>query len=549
MSTLELGSLPTDEGYVNVLHARIRHVTAAIEAISYLNIPLCLIIMIIVALQARRYDMIDKVSLRLSVTIAAGDLIYSLVQIIVNQESYTNKMSEMGLRTIYFFHLMGFNMNIFATTCIAFHLHLNTLLSRAALARKLSPYYEVFTVFMSIIIAHPVFYIMDTFTKIPVFNVIIIRDKSIGETRMIVWLMYGWCTVALLYCLIVCLIVVVRIFLLWKQTDRNNQFAANGGMRVESSYHPGSEHNPNTNSHNSNNNGGGRSNNRVLSQNINNGMTQTSTSSSTPFQHQKSHLHDHEEDGRQNSIEKSRVTTTTTTSSFLRGENSRRFNRHRREFSFAIFRIALYCTVPLITTMWLPAYISTVNPSILLANITIILPGLATILNFLIFIINPQLDYMWAEIWRWFRIDVLKKSKRISASASAAVLNGFSIRKRGGGCNSERLDGGGGGRSSYWKQMIGDGETTESRKEINVAKNGCVVSSSGKHERISFSGISGVDSDGCCSSSSNISNIIGTGGRSGGGNIESLDRHMAFTNNHHHYNSSYYSHGRDAAGY
>ncbi|KAJ1912321.1 hypothetical protein H4219_005651 [Mycoemilia scoparia] len=372
------------DGFITISHAHVEHLTKALEIISWINIPLCLTIIIIVAVQSRHYDMLDKVSLRLSVVIALGDLVYSIVQIIFNMESFTDKLSEIQIRTLYLFQLIGFHLLVFATTCIAFHLHISTLLGKQTLARKFSPYYELVTIILSVVISHPILYTFVAIRKAKGMRLIIIADKSLSRLRMNTWLMYGTCAICLVYCLFICVIVVIRISKLWihqSQSNRSIQMQA-----PETGYNPNNRY---VSSHNAGPRG------LAGSPHLNNNATTGAAAGGGGGSRLNM------------SLEKSRVasigtgTGTGTGSNSLGARQAAKSLKYRRELSFAILRIALYCIVPMITTLWLPAYLSTPHPTAFFTNITLILPGLATMFNFAIFLINPQLDIMWKGIWDW----------------------------------------------------------------------------------------------------------------------------------------------------
>ncbi|KAJ1918656.1 hypothetical protein H4219_002459 [Mycoemilia scoparia] len=332
--------------YYTAVHARITGLIQTIQALSILNILLCSIVVGTVIFYARKHDMIDRVSFRLSASIAIADTLYSIIQLIVNDEKFTDKLSEMQLRTLFFFHLSSYNVLVFTTACIAFHLHLTALLNKQKLARKFSPWYELISWSISIIIAHPMFYVYNRCLKIKGLNIIIMADYSLVRIRIIVWLMYGWCAMALLYCLFVCILVIVRLMPVWKQVNCNVLMLPEGGR-----------------------------------ENI---ASDTDVSLA---------------DKRKSSTEHPNYIT----SSQLLGNSKNGHSiseRRRREVRFAVVRIALYSIIPFITSPIMPAYLSIVNPSIILANVTIILPNLGGLLNFIIFMINPHLDPAWRTIKR-----------------------------------------------------------------------------------------------------------------------------------------------------
>ncbi|KAJ1672291.1 hypothetical protein EV182_007230, partial [Spiromyces aspiralis] len=152
-----------------------------------------------------------QVSFRLSASIAVADIIYSVVQLVLNSEQYTDSLSVMHIRFLFFLHLASVNAVIFNTFCIALNMTLTLLVDRRVLARKLSPWYELFAWLAAVAIGHPIFYLYKHMSKVHGLNIIIASDDSMGKIRTFVWLMYCWCAAALLYCVVVCVLVILRL--------------------------------------------------------------------------------------------------------------------------------------------------------------------------------------------------------------------------------------------------------------------------------------------------------------------------------------------------
>ena len=75
------------------------YVTKALfQTICYINLPLCLIVILVVALNFREHHFGDRVCLA---SIALSDMLYSITQLILANEA-TDIMSMQSLRTIFF---------------------------------------------------------------------------------------------------------------------------------------------------------------------------------------------------------------------------------------------------------------------------------------------------------------------------------------------------------------------------------------------------------------------------------------------------------------
>ncbi|KAJ1918699.1 hypothetical protein H4219_002421 [Mycoemilia scoparia] len=382
-----------------VLHARIPGLIQTIQALCILNIPLCVIIIATVLGHIRRYDLRTHVSFRLSISIAIADLMYSIIQLIVNNESYTDTLSEMGIRTLFFFHLLCYNALIFTTACVAFHLHMTALANRRKLARKISPYYELIAWVVSAIVGHPIFYIYKRFSKIHGMNVIMTADTSMGHIRALVWLMYGWCAIALLYCAFVCVLVVIRLLPKWRDSGRSSYVLT---FPEEA--------------------------NTAGSGSIGNNYTYRVEASSKNLVGKSS---------------KSNATSAADGVDVEAGQLSERQDEFhtKKEIRFAIIRIALYLVAPLISTPVLPAYLSMEHPSVNIVNVVIILPCLGGLLNFAIFMIHPLLDPFWKAIGRFF----VSLFKRFKKKDSTKVRDGHynsrnDVRSGGAGVNNDGAD-------------------------------------------------------------------------------------------------------------
>ncbi|KAJ1916638.1 hypothetical protein H4219_003653 [Mycoemilia scoparia] len=380
----------------SVVHARIPGLIQTINIISCINIPLCVIIIAVVLGHARNHDMIDRVSFRLSISIAVSDMIYACVQLIFNNEKLTDTFSSLQIRTLSFFHLLGFNGLIFTTACIAFHLHLTALLTKQKLARKISPWYELIAWGLAALVAHPTFYAFDKWAKIRAINIIILGYYSVIRYHMIVWLMYGWCALALLYCLLVCVLVIIRMLPLWKRAKNNalslpegHHCPFNDPENVTTGIDEYSEVTPMDGSNNvsslgpQNSGTTPNSNNSSVHRNVSN-INQIINSGKS-------------DSGRLNNeyyIPREQML-------MERQRRQAMAERRKREITFAVIRIALYSSIPLICTPILPVYLTMIHPSIVMVNVTVILPSLCGILNFVVFIANPMLDPVWRKVRAW----------------------------------------------------------------------------------------------------------------------------------------------------
>ncbi|KAJ1674348.1 hypothetical protein EV182_003463, partial [Spiromyces aspiralis] len=360
ITTLFLSNKPM---YYNVVHAHITVLTSVIQAFSILNIPLGLIVIGMVIYFSRHHDLKERVSFRLSASIALADIIYAIVQLIVNTESLTDNMSEIQLRALFFVHLTAFNATVFISGCISHFLHCNALLNKKRFARKCSPWYEAIAWGLALAISQAMFYVYDRCLKFKGLNIIIMAEDSLPKMRATIWAMYGWCALTLLYCLYVCIMVVIRLMPVWKRISSAPVLSSNDKFNSATHLAAGEFADPEPIAHPVRTN-------RLNS--ANSEMVRVPISGQTHYTSEK-------------------LLGT-------KGKRSEASERRRREIRFAVIRIAMYCLQPIITTCIMPIYLSILNPSIALANVTILLPNLGGTLNFIIFMVNPQLDPMWQAV-------------------------------------------------------------------------------------------------------------------------------------------------------
>ncbi|KAJ1916639.1 hypothetical protein H4219_003654 [Mycoemilia scoparia] len=411
-----LATLAVGNGlHFSVVHARIPGLIQTINILSCINIPLCAIIIAVVLVHTRKHNMRDRVSFRLSASIALADMLYAIIQLIFNDEKLTDSFSSLQIRTIGFFHLLGFNALIFTTTCIAFHLHLTALLSKQKLAHKFSPWYELVSWVVAALVAHPTFYAFDRWTKIKAINIIVLGNYSESRYHMVVWLMYGWCAAALVYCLLVCILVIIRMLPLWKKAKNNRFTQPEGGG------------------------GGGGENSSGGFGDSRSGGTFDLTYAECSPQYISYNSGNESSGGMANSTGSQPYGYMPREQAMKEKRKSRRvIRRRKREVTFAVTRIALYSLIPLICTPILPVYLTMEHPSVVMVNVTVVLPSLCGILNFVVFMANPMLDPTWKKMFRWAK-------KRYIALTKGCVSQGQDQGQQPNG-----HDNSGGGDSKRW---------------------------------------------------------------------------------------------------
>ncbi|KAJ1918664.1 hypothetical protein H4219_002467 [Mycoemilia scoparia] len=432
-----------------------------LHAFNIASIILSSITILIVVCCIRHRDFVDRPSFRLSASIAFGDICYSLGHILLYNTSVDEpNMEESKLRAMFWLWFFGLGLMVFSTTCITLHLHLTAVLNKPLLAIRLSSWYEVFAWTVSFAVSQPLFYIYVKLLQVPTFRTVVLIETSKKSIRAKAWFIYIWMAIALVYCLIVCILVVERLFPIWRRSTAelrrpeghdNSSHGSNTGREMmgrsvasqtghtvyerrqqaaaaAAALASGREKFQNYNSSSRQNNGvkppllssmaisrGAGNISHMLNNASNHNIRENSLSNNDRRYLPNSLSESFSFGGRDmppprdpNSSLGAGGGGPPLTSALLLTTNPRiksqaYLHKRKREIELMVLRIFIYPLIPLITTIWQPVYHTLVDSSITLGYVCLLMPSMQAIFNFLVFLINPTMDEFWRKAWLGLR--------------------------------------------------------------------------------------------------------------------------------------------------
>ncbi|KAJ1915702.1 hypothetical protein H4219_004171 [Mycoemilia scoparia] len=365
-------------------------------AVNIISIALSLIVIMAVVTMAFKYpDSAKRPSFRLSGWIAGADIILSTYKMVKSFPWYMQTLSVTSLRAMLWIAYFSELVFIFFTDCIMIHLQLTALQTRyKCVAERLSPYYESASIILALLLTHPFMYLFYITWDTVKDNILIVGDPK--EFWAFTWCtLFIWELIGILYCIIICVWVVIRLYPLWmrmRDAKKIHEVSQKGrSMPVQASTPQQDSYLTNVTS---------RSSLRPSDIHKDKGAsryTATSASSSSS----SSNIGNDNDSGNRLALEK----PTTITAAEWKCSTTPKQMRDTRN---AILRISLYALIPIITrTLCLLSQIfqGSVESTLFIPNY--ILMSSQGILNFAAFMLNPGMDIFWhwlATKWRNWRI-------------------------------------------------------------------------------------------------------------------------------------------------
>ncbi|KAJ1675003.1 hypothetical protein EV182_002133 [Spiromyces aspiralis] len=367
-----LPALP-EGSVVRAVYTPLGDKTKALMGLAYTSIVLSSITIVVVLYLLWRRHIYGHISFRLSLTIALADLVYAIVQCCYNNTHIIQSLTPAKVRVLLLFHLMSLGVFVFSSTCIAFHLHMTSILNCQKITATLSPYYELASWVVAFIFSQPLLYIGDA-AVIPDSGLVLLIESSRRKMCVHATLIYMVVLLCIPYCFAVCVMVLARVLSFWRKA------------------HSGSEDiiNP-----------------KDMARSMDNEFYGQGGSGWTyPFESVSGEA-----------LPNAPTTGTALLATKLRGAEEARVPIHqsvmqqhretqrakRRRINFAIFRIMLYPLMPLFSTLPMYVFFLARNPSVEFGFNAMMLPVIAAIMNFALFICNPTFDDMWCKWWRSLR--------------------------------------------------------------------------------------------------------------------------------------------------
>ncbi|KAJ1918363.1 hypothetical protein H4219_002644 [Mycoemilia scoparia] len=384
--------------------------------LNILGMVLSTNVIMAVAWLIRRPQFKGRPSFRLSATIAFYNIVCMISAVVLYHPEATEGISEIRLRTILWFRTFGVAGFVLTIVMIAVHLHLTVILDKHRLAKRLNPYFEVIVLILSIIISQPEFYIHDGVERHPDGNVIINIDNSWGSMRFQLFMMYSWILLGIVYCTVICCMVVLKLVTVWRRVKDTTPNFPEG---LATSANNGGSYRANTNLTMASLTGNAEDRASMImasypyriSTSANPVPIPITTSPSMKPQvgnqpplplyspgklnisiHQATSPYQPNDDPRPMDAQAQQDQI----NAYLSKEKSER----KQRILLAILRIALNPITPLLVTPIVPIYMCVGNPSVGLQRVYLYIPFINVVTNTLIFLANPCFDNFWKKFYR-----------------------------------------------------------------------------------------------------------------------------------------------------
>ncbi|KAJ1680379.1 hypothetical protein EV182_000100 [Spiromyces aspiralis] len=195
-----------------IYNSRLGNAVYPFLSVNIASIVLSVIVIATVVLMLFiRRDLAVKPSFRLSAWIAATDIILSCIKIVQLHHMYMLSLPEKALQFIEWMLYFSGLAFMFLTDCIVLQLQLTVLHSKAHIAARLNPYYEAFSLGFALALAHPFMYLAKT-----VWNPDRQLLSSFASNAMLTGFIWGcvlvWMILSLLYCIITCFVLVLKLW-------------------------------------------------------------------------------------------------------------------------------------------------------------------------------------------------------------------------------------------------------------------------------------------------------------------------------------------------
>ncbi|KAJ1918668.1 hypothetical protein H4219_002471 [Mycoemilia scoparia] len=433
-------------GYIKVIYVNLGNWSAAGYALSIGSI-VCSIAVIGIVLAhmrtARRFC--ERPSFRLSASLAFSDILCALYQILLYQfPSIFEHSTERVVRCLHFMMQLGIMSFIFLTLCIVMQLNMVVVLNKPGLARKISPWYELVAWTISIAIASTALYIFKSMKWVaPLKCLAFITSSKQAMTTGLV-LVYLPNMIGILICTVTCIVIVMKLWPMWRVNGKSRlRFlrAPEGPHSTEGSHYDDCAETTRLGLH-----GGLPSMIRQtmyfgpkVTQNLpEQGLGKAAVGTDEGDSH-NDHSDGDSGDGwkakpepkpfpleiekiarmAEGNLHGSTINADIDGSQLEGAEESRissnsRVRMRQKGVRIAIFRIMLYPAIPAVTQLPLIITLLSSSPHPSLTISAIILPASQGIINFIIFLLNPNFDKMWSRVNRRIR----------------STFNGWKLRSR-----------------------------------------------------------------------------------------------------------------------
>ncbi|KAJ2451810.1 hypothetical protein EV183_003338 [Coemansia sp. RSA 2336] len=179
-----------------------------------------LVILVTAVVLWKNFNLLRRPSLRLTAPIAVCDIIYSVCQMFVFNNSYMSQLPEIRLRTILWIMSGSTVSFILLSSCIGIQLVLSVATRNRRICDIIEPWYEVGSFFIGYLITHPYMYVFKHVKWIPTAQVFYLEDE-IQVSRRNLWVIHWmWIFVGIVFLFLAALLTFLQMHRIW--SDRNS---------------------------------------------------------------------------------------------------------------------------------------------------------------------------------------------------------------------------------------------------------------------------------------------------------------------------------------
>ncbi|KAJ2584530.1 hypothetical protein GGH95_000315 [Coemansia sp. RSA 1836] len=178
-----------------------------------------IVILATIILVFRNRSLIARPSMRISTSIAACDLVYSVCQMFIFDNNYMKQLSEVRLRVMLWI-MSGSSVSfVFLSSCMGIQLLLTVLTRNSHWAAVIQPYYEITSFFLAFLITHPYLYVFKAVMWIPSAQLFYLKDE-VDISRRNIWLIqWMWIFTGIVFLFFVAIFTYLKMSQVWREAS------------------------------------------------------------------------------------------------------------------------------------------------------------------------------------------------------------------------------------------------------------------------------------------------------------------------------------------
>ncbi|KAJ1845138.1 hypothetical protein LPJ70_002638, partial [Coemansia sp. RSA 2708] len=152
----------------------------------------------------------------ISTAIAVCDIIYSVCQMFIFNNTYMSNLTEIHLRAFLWLMAGSTVTFIFLSVCMGIQLVLMVLANQRLMAERVQPWYEVVSFLTGFLITHPYMYLFKSVRWVPTAQMFYLED-DISVSKRNVWLIHWtWVFVGIVFLFCVAIAVYLQMARVWR---------------------------------------------------------------------------------------------------------------------------------------------------------------------------------------------------------------------------------------------------------------------------------------------------------------------------------------------